>query len=236
MQPQEPALRIAGVPVESLGDLSPLLILLSCMVAIASVLIGYFSLRESTRNVLLGKKADVLMSCNARFQALVSVMHDIEMAELKHSLERATAPLVATADETGGLRRRVDLEGLLLRRDHFFRQFWDLHWDQFTYFRDVLIEQRVYEAWMISLHEMLAQTSPETPSMHVVAGKTFRAAWYEYADRQVFRGARKIFADFISEIAEIGGEGERSTRLVAAAVDRLRSAGITHRYRAARPA
>ncbi|MCX7356967.1 MAG: hypothetical protein NT015_02280 [Alphaproteobacteria bacterium] len=135
---------------------------LALFVAAIGAVIAIQSLREATRNSRLEKIADVLMECTRRYGDLIELRHTLKKDVLCGDITAASAA------------------------NRYYHAYWNLQWDQWTFFRLGLIPHEIFGDWFL---ERLNALSYDNDSF----GGTFERGWTE-----VGRKAMTTYPDFVA--------------------------------------
>ncbi|MGL4395599.1 MAG: hypothetical protein ACRCS9_03575 [Hyphomicrobium sp.] len=151
---------------------------------IGGALLTYLGFRINVAGNRFSKSVDVMMKCSDRYD---------QIQEVRAKLANEQNPC-----------RPIDVEMA-------YKRYWGLQQFQFEMFALGLIEQSVYETWMIHKHRLF-KGEKET------GGKTFSAGWTQIGSASCKEN--KAFVDFINEVSCIDADAECTTckikKLVAA--------------------
>lgn len=158
---------------------------LALIVAIFGAGVAIQALREATRNSRLEKIADVLMECTSRYGDLI---------ELRHTLKKD----VQCGDIAAQSAAR-----------RYYHAYWNLQWDQWTFFQLGLIPHEIYADWFMGRLGALAEPNDSF-------GGTFEEGWTEIGRRS--KSMFPEFAEFVDAVWTLKG---RSTAEARVEIDKL---------------
>jgi len=152
---------------------------LTLFVALAGAAIAIQTIREATRNSRLEKIADVLMECTRRYGDLI---------ELRHTLKKDVQCGDTTAQSAA---------------NRYYHAYWNLQWDQWTFFLLGLIPHEIYGDWFL---ERLGALSHDNDSF----GGTFERGWTEVGRRSMV--TYPDFAAFVDAVWALKGQSRDHAR------------------------
>jgi hypothetical protein len=164
---------------------------LALAVAIFGAALAIQALREATRNSRVEKIADVLMECTNRYGALI---------ELRHTLKKD----VQCGDTNAQSASR-----------RYYHAYWNLQWDQWTFFQLGLIPHEIYADWFVGRHGALVDPNDSF-------GGTFERGWTE-----IGRPSKIMFPDFAAFVDAVWALKGRSTAEARAEIDKLVTEAFT---------
>jgi hypothetical protein len=146
---------------------------LALFVAAFGAVIAIQSLREATRNSRLEKIADVLMECTRRYGDLI---------ELRHTLKKDVQCGDTTAQSAA---------------NRYYHAYWNLQWDQWTFFLLGLIPHEIYGDWFLERVGALSHTNDSF-------GGTFEEGWTQIGRRSMV--TYPDFAEFVDAVWALKGQ------------------------------
>lgn len=153
---------------------------LALIVAIFGAGVAIQALREATRNSRLEKIADVLMECTRRYGDLI---------ELRHTLKKD----VQCGDITAQSASR-----------RYYHAYWNLQWDQWTFFQLGLIPHEIYADWFMGRLGTLSEPNDSF-------GGTFERGWTEIG--RPSKAMFPEFAEFVDAIWALKGRSAIEARV-----------------------
>jgi hypothetical protein len=164
---------------------------LALIVAIFGAGVAIQALREATRNSRVEKIADVLMECTSRYGALI---------ELRHTLKKD----MQSGDITAPSASR-----------RYYHAYWNLQWDQWTFFQLGLIPHEIYADWFMGRLGALSEANDSF-------GGTFELGWTD-----IGRPSKIMFPDFADFIDAVWALKGRATAEARAEIEKLVAEAFT---------